>query len=241
MKQITLSLLLLLSIATGWAQTGRGTYEPTLNWPYLLDDFYDGTIIIGTDSVCKTRLNIHLRSEALYCIDSEGKIARVIFPNMSAIIISNNLYRFVDGKPMKQLHAEGDALLMDYTYIDFEQMKAGYTQGMALYARAYSETSMQANLNNHIDLKELHMKGEFNESYNEMRNTWYDGDKLPVRNVCYFIVHGKTFRAISTECNAHLDKAAQKKLKQLVKSKKLKWKNREDLVTILKFMKKEMK
>lgn len=223
------------------AQFGTKEYEPTTNWPYLLNDFYNGTIVMGTDSVSRSRLNFHLRSLALYCIDDEDKVARVIFPNISCVIINNNIYRLVDGKPMQQLYAEQGALLMEYTYIDFDLMNVGYNQGMALYARASSETAMLANRNNYLDLETIHMRGEFNENYHEMRTNWYDGQKLPLHISYYFVIDGRHFRAVNSECNGHLDAAGQKALKRFIKEKKLKWKKKEDLVLILQFMKKNIK
>lgn len=237
MKRILLSLLFVCSIVSCWAQRNGNAYEPTINWPYILDDFYPGTLVVGKDSVSKARMNIHLRSEGLYCIDDGGKVARIVFPNISCIIIYNKVYRYVDGKPMQQVYAEDGAMLMDYEYIDYDLMTPNYTEGMALYARATSETSVLANWNNNINYKSLHMKGEFNESYVEMRNNWFDGMKLPVKHNSYFVINGKPFRAIASDCNSQLDKNGQKKLKAFVKTKRLKWKNTADLIAILKYLK----
>lgn len=240
MNRITLLIIFLLTFAAGKAQQSSNEYEPTTNWPFLMKDFYDGTIVLAKDSICDTKLNYHLRSEALYCIDPNGKVARVLFPDMQCVVISNIIYRFVNGKLMLQLHAEDDAMLMDHAYIDFDRMEAGYTQGHALYARNTSETSMVANVNGHPILHTLHMKGENNESYANLRETWFDGQKLPIRHTNYFVLKGKTIKALQKECNDLLSKDKQKQLKALVKTNKLKWTRKEDLITILRFMKTAM-
>lgn len=240
MKRALLSLFLVAAVMVCLAQPHVKKYEPTINWPYLLDDFYSGTIMLGNNTASQTRLNFHLRSEALQCIDSEGKVARIMFPNIDYIIINSKVYRFVDGKPMLQVYAKSEALLMDYCYIDFDMMGKGYNEGMALYAREISEISMKANWNNHLAYKSFHMRGEFNESYSDLRNNWYDGEKLPVKHTYYFIVKGTAFRAIASECYDRLNKDGKKNLKSLIKKSKLKWKEEKDLITILQFMKDTM-
>lgn len=241
MKRIALSLLMVFTIAASWAQIKVQDYEPTLNWPFLLDDFYQSTIIMGTDTVCKTRVNYHLRSEALYCINDEGKIARVILPNMNCVLINNNVYRFVNGKLMLQLHAEEGALLLDLEYIDFDLMTAGYNQGHALYARSYSDHNMLANRNDHINLSALHMKGEFNERYAELKSTWYDGEKLPIKHRYFFMINGKVSKASQSDCYDLLDTAGQQQFKAFLKSKKPKWRKKEDLIAIAQFLKTQVK
>lgn len=111
---------------------------------------------------------------------------------------------------------------------------------MALYARATSDVSMQANWNNNINLKTLHMSGEFNEPYLELRKAWYDGIELPVRHVCYFSVKGKVFRAIPADTYAQLSPDNRKQLRSYIKSEKLKWNRQEDLIQILRKLKEIM-
>lgn len=111
---------------------------------------------------------------------------------------------------------------------------------MALYARATSDVSMQANWNNNINLKTLHMSGEFNEPYLELRKAWYDGIELPVRHVCYFSVKGKVFRAIPADTYAQLSPDNRKQLRSYFKSEKLKWNRQEDLIQILKQLRQMM-
>lgn len=233
-------LILVCSVTNGSAQRKTKEYEPTINWPYLLDDFYYGTIVLNTDTVSKTRMNFHLRSEGLYCIDKSGKVARVVFPNMQCVIIKNQVYRFVDNKPMLQVYAESDALLMDYQFIDYDLMDNSYMEGLALYAKQTSDNNMTMHLNPHFNYKTIHMRGEFNESYAEMRNNWYDGKELPMKQHYYFVVRDKAIHATLSECNKLLDKEAQKRLKDLIKARKLKWKNKDNLTVILQFMKAEL-
>lgn len=236
------------SLLFSFAATGVGAqsamtkdYEPTVNWPYLLNDFYQGTIILSDGTPSHARLNFHLRSQRLDCIDTQGKVGHVIFPNIDLISINGNIYRIIDGKPMQQLHAEQDAMLLEHVYIDYELIdKEKYKYGMALYARATSDISMQANWNNSINLQTLHMSGEFNEPYLELRNAWYDGIKLPVRHVRYFSVKGNAFRAIPSDTYALLSADARKQLRSYIKSNKLKWSRQEDLTQILKQLKEAM-
>lgn len=237
MKRIAFVILFASCLAAAWAQPGKRVYEPNTNWPYLFEDFFQGTIVIGTDTVSRTRLNYHLRSEALQCIDHTGKIARVIFGNMNCVLVNNEVYRFVDGKLMRQMYAEEDAMLVDHQYIDYDVMDVSYMQGLATYARNTSETAMVANMNGHPNYKVLPMRGEFNELYDDMRQNWFDGLPLYTRHSYFFVVKGKVIHAVQGDCVAELSKADRRDFKAFLKSNHLKWNKKDDLVAILQYLK----
>lgn len=242
-KYFALLVCLFLSVIAlpSCAQSNpKATYEPTSNWPYLIEDFSKGTILLAKDTVSRARLNIHLRSEKLQCIDENGNIAQVIFPNVNGIVINNVVYRFVEGKPMRQVWAEEGIMLMDYEYVDFELIDNGYMQGLASYARNNSDVSMRANWNGHLNYRNIHMPGEFNEAYEELRAKRSDGQILSLKHTYYLVIGEQSCRASQKDCESILSKDQAKRLKSYVKDKKLKWKNAEDLKSILRYMKQQM-
>lgn len=234
-----ITLLLILAFClTADAQTySRKRYEPTTYWPYLFEDFQKGVVVYNNDTVSMAKLNFHLRAQSLDCIDYSGRIARVVLTKFQCAIINQEVYRIIDGKPMRQIHEEEDAMLMSHTYINYDAMDNTYMQGLALYAREKMDVAVRANWNGHLNYANIHMPGEFNESYKEMLEKKTDGSPLLTNNVNYFVVKGKSFRAIPKDCYDQLDKSAQKQLKDFVKSKKLKWKTTEDLIVILQYLK----
>lgn len=237
--RIRLTLLFILAFSlTATAQTcSRKRYEPTTNWPYLFDDFKKGVVVYNNDTVSMAKLNFHLRAQSLDCIDFNGKIARVVLAKFQCAIIDKEVYRIIDGKPMRQIHEEEDAMLMEHTYINYDAMDNTYMQGLALYAREKMDVAVRANWNGHLNYANIHMPGEFNENYKEMLERKTDGNPLLTNSVNYFVVKGKSFRAIPKDCYGQLDKSGQKKLKSFVKAKKLKWKTSEDLIVILQHIK----
>lgn len=237
---LTILLCMVLCMATDAQAKGVRQYEPTTNWPYLLDDFQKGVVVYDNDTVSMAKLNFHLRAQSLDCIDYNGKIARVSLSKFQCAIIDREVYRFVDGKPMRQIYEEEDAMLMNHSYINYDVMDSQYNQGLALYARENLETNIRANWNGHLNYANIHMPGEFNESYKELVQKKSDGQKLHINNVNYFVVKGKAFRAIPKDCYEQLSKSSQKELRSQMKAKKLKWKKTEDLIAILQLLKQLM-
>lgn len=235
--QLTLLLILAFSLVVNAQTYSRKRYEPTTYWPYLFEDFHKGVVVYNNDTVSMAKLNFHLRAQSLDCIDYNGKIAHVVLTKFQCAIINKEVYRIVDGKPMRQIHEEEDAMLMNHTYINYDAMDNNYMQGFALYAREKMDVTVRANWNGHLNYANIHMPGEFNESYKEMLEKKTDGTPLLTNNVNYFVVKGKAFRAIPKDCYEQLDKSAQKQLKDFVKEKKLKWKTTEDLIVILQYLK----
>ena len=234
-------LLCIMLCVSAYAQgNSRQRYVPTTNWPYLLEDFRKGVVVYDNDTVSMAKMNFHLRAQSLDCIDYNGKIARASLAKFQCTIIDNVVYRFVDGKPMRQIHEEEDAMLMNHSYINYDVMDSQYNQGLALYARENIEVNVRANWNGHLNYANIHMPGEFNENYKELFMKKSDGQKLFINNVNYFVIKGKAFRAIPQECYGQLDKDGQKKLKSLIKEKKLKWKKEDDQIVILQFLKQQM-
>ncbi len=237
---LPLLLLLMLCTAASAQTSGRQRYVPTTNWPYLFDDFKKGVVVYDNDTVSMAKLNFHLRAQSLDCIDSGGKIARVTLSKFQCAIIDKEVYRFVDGKPMRQIYEEEDAMLMNHSYINYDAMDNGYNQGLALYARENLETNIRANWNGHLNYASIHMPGEFNENYKELFLKKSDGQKLLINTVNYFVVKGKAFRAIPQECYDQLDKDGKQKLKRQIKSQNLKWKKPADQIAILLLLKQLM-
>lgn len=246
MKNSFLKTLFSLLLCTAFcvtadAQTnGRQRYTPTTNWPYLFEDFQKGVVVYNNDTVSMAKLNFHLRAQSLDCIDYNGKIARVSLSKFQCAIIDKEVYRFVNYMPMRQIYEEEDAMLMNHSYINYDVLDSGYNQGLALYARENMEVSVRANWNGHLNYANIHMPGEFNENYNELFLKRSDGQKLLINNVNYFVVKGKAFRAIPTECYDQLSKSNQKLLKSQMKAKGLKWKKTTDLIAILQILKQLM-
>lgn len=235
-----LIVLTLLSVINVSAQNRTSKeYAPTINWPFLFDDFYDGTILVGNDTVSHAKVNFHLRAEKLFCVDKDGKVARVTFANMNGVIINKRVYRFADGKLMLQIHEEDGAMLVRYKFLDYDLFDNGYMQGLALYARENLDVSLKANWNNHLDYKNIHMPGEFNEEYLTLFNNRSTAQELPVKERYYFIINGKLIPANKSGCTELLDKDGRKKFNDYLKSHNLKWKTASDLVTILRFMKQQ--
>lgn len=243
MKKIYLFILIVLTFLSSVNASAQSRaskeYVPTITWPFLFDDFYDGIILVGNDTVSHAKVNFHLRAEKLFCVNNDGKVMRVTFANMNGVIINKRVYRFVEGKLMLQIHEEDDAMLVRYKFLDYDLFDNGYMQGLALYARENFDVSLRANWNNHLDYKNIHMPGEFNEDYLTLFNNRSSAQELPVKDRYYFIINGKAIPATKSGCSELLDKDGRKKLNDFLKSHNLKWKTANDLVTILRFMKQQ--
>lgn len=233
---VVIASIMTLCAISAKAQPGYNGYVPTTNWPYLFDDFHQGTIFLTDGTPSEARLNIHLRAKTLDCITEYGRIARVAFPNISHIFINGNVIRFIDGKPMLQLSSNGHDRLYEYCHIEYDFLNNGYMKSEYTKARESSELYPRYISNPHFDKKSIHMKGEFNEDYQELHDTKHGGLDLYIKHTYYFSFNGKTIPAKQKDCNNILSAEGRKQLKKLVKTNNLKWNNPNDLKTILRFM-----
>ena len=96
-RYFILSIISLFSLAAA-AQD----YTPTVNWPYVNPDFYEGVLRQMGSKMSKARFNVHLGQGNLHIL-TNGEIAEANLSDVLSVTIGEEEFTNVGGKMMKVL------------------------------------------------------------------------------------------------------------------------------------------
>lgn len=225
-RVITAMIMCIASFALAQATTQNekdkaDTYRPTTNWPYVNADFQEGTLLLADSTQSRTRMNIHLYGSVLQCIDAEGKVARVTFPDLLEIRIGDKKYVMTKGRTMQliSVSSDGKAMMLMELEPDFDEL-----------LRSNSSYYMNMGTTATVKVQQLNLKGRANEKHDEMKEVWYDGRAITTKCQYYFLKGTELITAsrngMLATCRTSLEK---KNMKALLKKNKTDWDSEEDV------------
>ena len=89
MKRVVI-FFALLTVAMG---AGAQKFEPNTKWPYLYEDFQQGTIFFQDNQKnSSTELNVHLLGNVLHYLGKDGKIYQSDDKNVMRVEIGSDAY-----------------------------------------------------------------------------------------------------------------------------------------------------
>ena len=222
MKRTVFSLLLLTAVVAVSAQK----YEPNTKWPYLYENFEQGTIYFQDNQKnSSTELNVHLWGNALHYLGSDGKIYQSNDKNVMRVEIGSDAYLFCDHQLMQIVSTEGTAVLVKLTKGEFDSMQSG---GGAYGASLNSSASR--------DLTSLDLGGLDTPELGKMLQEKNDGRIIPTSVHYYFILGGQQVEATKKGVERHVGSDKVADLQKFVKENKIKWKKEDSLTALLKFL-----
>ena len=92
MKRFFFTLIMSVLCASAIAQD----YTPTVNWPYVNPDFYEGVLRQMGNKISKSRFNIHLGQGALHVL-TDGEIAEANIADVLSVTIGDDEFTNVGG------------------------------------------------------------------------------------------------------------------------------------------------
>ena len=93
-------------------------YTPTVNWPYVNPDFYEGVLRQMGNKMSKSRFNIHLGQGQLHIL-TNGEIAEAAVSDVLSVTIGDDEYTNVGGKMMKVLAQSDKGFVVEEKLADY--------------------------------------------------------------------------------------------------------------------------
>ena len=225
MRKIIVLLLLVTTALTVSAQK----YSPNTKWPYIYENFTEGTIFFEGNKKTKAQLNIHLLGNKLHYLADDGRIFTSDDKDVIRVEIGSDAYIYSDHKLVRIVAVDKTNLLVELTKADFDAL---FTSTGAYGASLNSSSSR--------DLSSLDLGGLENAELGRMLQEKNDGRDIPLKKQNLFILGGKQIEAVKKSVESVLNADGQKEWKDFQKQNKIKWKNEESLSQVLTFISSHM-
>lgn len=201
------------------------SYTPTTKWPYIYEEFQDGTVYFQNDQKTKTmKLNVHLQNSTLHYLDGNS-ILQSNPRGIEKVQIGNDTFIYMNGLLVHQLSSLDNVALVKLTKADFKALTKGTTGAYGM--------STEVSATN--DLSSIQLSGSVNLNHTQMKLERSDGKDLPLINEYFFIFGDKIVEATRKDVEKSLGEDGKTKLKVFVKQNKIKWKDEVSLIKLLEF------
>jgi len=222
MKKVLLMILLGCTISV------NAQFAPNTRWPYLYENFSQGTIYFAKNQKSEAQLNVHLLGNTLHYITQDGKIFESSDKDVIRVEIGNDTYWFANHKLMQVITQEGDCALLKLVYGDFDSM----TSGSGAYGSSLNSSASR-------DLSSLDLGGLNQPELGKMLQERNDGSEIPLETAYYFILGGKVVEANKKAVTETVEVSQSDNWKKFLKENKIKWKKEDSLISVLGFFAKE--
>lgn len=224
MKKLMTLAVLLITLATA----AMAQYEPNTKWPYIYQDFTEGTAYSSDNSKSKLQMNVHLAGNVLHYIGTDNRIYRAADDKISRVEIGGDAYIFVNHQLMQLLGNNGNNVLLKLADADFSRMQSagGGAYGSDANTLATSKKSS------------LDLGGLNTPELAKMLLERDEGAAIPVVTRYYFIINDKRIEASKGSVEKFIGEAKEKDFKQFLKENKIKWKNEDSLRKVLEYLSK---
>lgn len=220
-RLLSIVTCLLLVVAAAHAK-----YVPNTKWPYVYEDFTQGTVYSADNQKSEGLLNIHLAGNVLHYVGKDGKVYANDNHRIARVEIGQDAYIVVDNRLMQIVSQKDADVLLKLELADFSQL----TQGSG-GAYGSSLNSSASNLLSSLDLGGLNRP-----EHGMMLQEKHDGREIPVSTVYYFAIGGQCIEASKGEVMKYAGEERKAELTRFIKEKKVKWKNEDSLKTVLEYL-----
>ncbi len=222
--------LVLLICSMSWGMSTFETvsasgYVPTTTWPYLYEDFVDGTVYFSKEQkTMHLKLNVHLQNCTLHYLEGD-KVMQADPRNVEMIQLGDVSFIYMNGELVRFIKAEEGVALVKLVKADLDELNKN-THG------AYGMSTTSSSVNQIVSIEAL---GVSNLIYTRMRQERKEGKDLPLIEKYYFIFGDKIVEATRKEVEKSLGDNGKTKLKAFLKQNKIKWKEEANLIKLLEF------
>ena len=208
----------------------KAQYEPNTRWPYIYENFTEGTAYSSDNTKSTLQMNIHLAGNVLHYIGKDDKIYRAEDNKITRVEIGGDAYLFINHQLMQLIGSHGNNVLLKLQDADFSRMQSAGVGAYGSDANTLA-TSQKSSLDlgglNTPELAKMLLEKE-------------DGAIIPLVTRYYFIIGDKRIEASKGAAEKLIGEAREKDFKAFVKTNKIKWKNEESLKKILEYLSKEI-
>lgn len=203
-------------------------YEPNTKWPYIYENFTEGTAYSSDNTKSTLQMNIHLAGNVLHYIGKDDRIYRADDNKITRVEIGGDAYLFINHQLMQLIGSHGNNVLLKLQDADFSRMQSAGVGAYGSDANTLA-TSQKSSLDlgglNTPELAKMLLERE-------------DGAIIPLVTRYYFIIGDKRIEASKGAVEKLIGEAREKDFKAFVKTNKIKWKNEESLMKILEYLSK---
>lgn len=208
----------------------KAQYEPNTRWPYIYENFTEGTAYSSDNTKSTLQMNILLAGNVLHYIGKDDKIYRAEDNKITRVEIGGDAYLFINHQLMQLIGSHGNNVLLKLQDADFSRMQSAGVGAYGADANTLA-TSQKSSLDlgglNTPELAKMLLEKE-------------DGAIIPLVTRYYFIIGDKRIEASKGAVEKLIGEAREKDFKAFVKTNKIKWKNEESLKKILEYLSKEI-
>lgn len=222
MRKIRIAFAVMMSIC---CLTVKAQYEPNTKWPYIYEDFIQGTIYFADNKKSSAEMNIHLWGNVLHYVSKNGKIYQSEDNNIVRVEIGDDAYIYSAHKLMMIVSSKENNLLLKEIYGDFDSMFSG----TGAYGASLNSSSSK-------DLSSLELGGLDMPELGKMLQDKNAGKVIPLKEKYYFVIDGIQVDANKKSVETFIGNERKDEWKSFLKEKKIKWKNEDSLIEILHFI-----
>lgn len=215
-------LLMMMSIVA----LGVSAFTPNTKWPYLMENFQEGTLYRGKD-YSVAQFNVHFMGNVLHYINpKDDKIYEARHNDMDSVVIGGRKFVVADKHVMEVVGEQGGNLVLQHDCADFNRI----TQPTGAYGSSANSSATR-------QLSSLDLAGMNNPKHGLLLQEKNDGHELYVRSRFYLKVGDTVVEADKKDIEKMLPADKKEAWKQFLKKNKIKWKNAESLTKVLDFFK----
>ena len=223
-KQVLLVMMSVMALVAG-------AYTPNTKWPYVYENFAEGTLYRGKD-YSVAQFNIHYMGNVLHYINPEDdKIYTAKGNDVDSVMIADRKYVLVDhkdGRKMMEVVAQsGGNMAFRLDYVDFD---AAMQSGGGAYGSSSNSSATR-------NLSSLDLGGMNNPKHGLLLQEKNDGKSLVVRSRYYLRIGKFDIEANKKAVEQIVPAEKEEEWKQFLKKNKIKWKKPESLLQVLEFFK----
>lgn len=199
-------------------------YEPTSTWPYVYEQFQEGTIYMQQGTKMIQTVNIHLGKDKLHYID-KGLIKEIIPTDVVLVEIGEDKYICQYGQMYRVVAESPKGLVVEENLGDFT--KINETGG------AYGSSSTSSATNK---LTSIATESQVGQNHMLIWQNRDQGVTLPVKKTLYFKTRKDFIKASAKEVQNWAGAERKDEWKAFTKANKIKWNKPESLITVLDFI-----
>jgi hypothetical protein len=219
MKRINaLVMFFLISLMTS-------AQNATTMWPYLFNDFQDGTIYTKDGFKFDRKVNVHVLKSKLHYLDG-NTIKETSSSDLLMVDTGDEKFMCVDEQVMKIVVGDEEGFVATLVLGDFSKVvESGGAYGASSNTLSTMElTSVDLGGINIID----HMR---------LKNSKESGKKIPLMSSYHIVAGKRVYPAHKNKIKRMLDGDNKKEYKDFIKEKKIKWNKPESLMLLVEFLK----
>ena len=201
-------------------------YMPTVNWPYVNPDFYEGVLRQMGNKISKSRFNVHLGQGALHVL-TNGEIAEANITDVLSVTIGDDEFTNVGGKMMKVLAQSEKGYVVEERLADYSAVvrnDGAYGGSNTNSAKGFSYDENYGNYSYLIT-----------NNYEDLLSQKDEAEELPTRVQNFIVINGLPTLALKKNVSA-MDGINKKAFTEYLKAEKIDWKDPQDLLKVIDYI-----